>query len=580
MDVDEALQSVLSELPWIAGLGEAARGDLARHLEPIAVAGGQMLFAEGEAGDALYILVSGAVGIQRRDSLGRERRVARIFPPETVGEVALISDQPRSATAIVLRDSFLLRLTRYAFEELVGRWPGAMLYVTRLLATRLRQASSAVICPAAPSAFAVLPLTDGIDVAAFTRPLIEGLRPPPGGRVALVEAWPDGADESWFHRLEAAHAATVYAAPRPGGAWPGLCERRADHVLLLARAGEPILGEALPRQPPLPGWRRRDLVVLEGPGTRQVLDPESHLAGLDLALRLPVREGDGQAIARVARLASGRGVGLVLGGGGARGFAHIGVLRALHERGVPVDCVGGTSMGAVVAAACAIGWGVDEITARLHDAFVRDPPLDDYTLPLVALTRGRKVEERLEHHFGGMRIEDLAKPFFCISANLTTAETRVHRQGPLAQALRASVAIPGLLPPALEDGAVLVDGAMMNNVPADVMADLERGPVLAVDVAQDLAFHTHPLGRPAAALRRLLGIPDAMPSLASLLFRAATVSGDAQTALARARATAVLHPPLADIDLRAWYAFDRAAEIGYAHTLAAFESGALSAFEG
>lgn len=203
-------------------------------------------------------------------------------------------------------------------------------------------------------------------------------------------------------------------------------------------------------------------------------------------------------------------------------------------------------------------------------------PINDYTLPYVALTRGSKVDAWLEGHFGDTRIEDLWKPFFCVSSNLTTGEIMVHRSGRLTEALRASVAIPGLLPPVCTDEGILVDGGMMNNLPADVMANMERGTVLAIDVGSDLAFHGLPkLSWRGRLMRRWLRIPSEMPALTPLLLRAATVSGHAQTLMALDHATVVLKPPLAGIDLRDWSSFEAAAELGYRHTREAIARGAL-----
>jgi NTE family protein len=327
-------------------------------------------------------------------------------------------------------------------------------------------------------------------------------------------------------------------------------------------------------------WRRHDLILLQKADASRPAPAHPSLNRLPVDQRLQVREKSLPDLQRLIRTSSGRAVGLVLAGGGARGFAHLGAIQALHDYGFPVDLVGGTSIGAVMAATCAIQIGLDDAKALMRDAFVRNPPLNDYTLPLIALVRGQKVDARLIEHFGDRNIEDLWLPFFCVSSNLTSGTAHVHRQGPLWRALRASLAIPGLLPPVLEPEGVLVDGAMMNNMPADVMADLQRGPVLGVDVARDVAF-TSPADeeKKAPFLRRLLGLPANAPDIVSLLYRSATISSDAQTLKARAHAALVIHPPLADVPLRAWEQFERVVSIGYEHTRERIEAGALDPFK-
>jgi len=576
MRLEEDLQ--MADVPLWSGLDSAARQELQTRLERVSVPGGEVLFEEGQIADALYILVSGALGISVRNHEGEERRLARIFPPETIGEMALISDAPRSATVTALRDSVLLKLSRFAYDELIERCPHAMLYLARLLADRLRAANRSTPLAYAPATFAIVPVTQGVSVPEFADALFNDMRQRFGPRVTLLGHMPAEADEEWFHRVEVASSRVLYASAQPVGDWTELCIRRADHIILVAKPGEPV--ERLPRSLISGrGWRRRDLVLLQDAHVSRPKRAHASLEELNTDLRLHVRRGDPHDLQRVARIISGKAVGIVFAGGGARGFAHVGVMQALREHNYPIDLVGGTSIGAVIAAACARDSDYEGIRGQLAAAFAMDPPLSDYTLPLVALVRGRKVDRRLLRHFGGYTIEDLWLPFFCVSSNLTTGNAYVHTRGPLWRALRASIAIPGLLPPVIEQDGVLVDGALMNNLPADIMARLQRGPVLAVDVAQDMAFPAGRWNRKRSVLRRLLGVPAEAPDIVSLLYRSATVSGDAQTARARSLATAIIHPPLADIELRAWHRFDEVVEIGYRHAKQAIEAGALAGID-
>ena len=279
-----------------------------------------------------------------------------------------------------------------------------------------------------------------------------------------------------------------------------------------------------------------------------------------------VRDNEPGDVRRLARLLAGRAVGLVLAGGGARGFAHIGVVKALREAGVPFDLIGGASMGAVVAAGVAMGWDHSELSRRMRRAFVETNPLSDFTLPLLAVFRGKKVTQLLRDNFGDLQIEDMHPTFFCVSSNLTSGTAQIHRTGPLWKALRASVAIPGLLPPIIHEKHLLVDGGLMNNFPVDVMASYARGPIIGVDVAGDEApiaeaenFSEQswwPLFR-----QQLKGAP----SIVSILMRSGTVGNEAQRRQARSQADLLFDPPLHGVGLRSWQAFDRAVAEGYAH---------------
>jgi NTE family protein len=199
--------------------------------------------------------------------------------------------------------------------------------------------------------------------------------------------------------------------------------------------------------------------------------------------------------ARIARRAAGRALGLVLSGGGARGLAHLGVLQVLDERGVQIDRTGGCSAGAVAAGLLAMGWPTDKMAEVLRAELVEHHPFTDFTVPRESLIRGRRAMAMLARIFGDTRIEELAVPFFAVSADLGSGDLVVHRDGLVRDAVAASMAIPGFAPPVrlgtrVEVGGVrterlLVDGGLLDNFPVDVMAGFREGPVIGVDVMRD-----------------------------------------------------------------------------------------------
>jgi NTE family protein len=563
----ERLRAALAGMPLFGGVAPATLDRLVAEMRWVALPGGTTLMEAGEAGDEAYLVLSGLLGVQARDG----SLIARIGPGDSVGEMALLTGERRSASVLALRDCEIAVLPANAFREAAAADPALALTFARGAVQRLAAATAVRPQAARARSLALVPHGPAVDVAGFAVELVEALAPI--GRVELVWA-ARGTERStaWFHEVEARNDFVVYAAEHLPNAWTRLCVRQADALLLLARADEPA-GEFGALEGCATAARRSELVLLHDRGVAP-----GRAAGWRRGLGgTPVHHVARPAdSARVARLVTGRGVGLVLSGGGARGFAHLGVVRALREAGVPIDLVGGTSMGAIMGAGVAAGWQPEEMLERFARAFVSSNPLSDFTLPLVSLVAGREVGRRLRAEFGDVSIEDLPLPFYCVSANLSAGRAQVHDSGPLWHALRASVAIPGVLPPVISRGEVLVDGGTMNNLPVDVMRAQGRGPVIGVDVGADRAF-TSDLDE--VDLPRLWDCwrqRRRRPGILQILWRAGMVNSAQDSATQRDLADLLLRPPLESVDLLDWRAFGRAIDIGYRAAVEALADGGLA----
>jgi NTE family protein len=313
-----------------------------------------------------------------------------------------------------------------------------------------------------------------------------------------------------------------------------------------------------------------DLILIHPTGRSRPTGSEAWLDAVRPARLFHLRDRSRADIARIARTITGQSVGLVLSGGGARAYAHVGAIRALRERGVPIDFVGGASMGAIVAAGVAMGWDDDEIDTRIRKAFVDSSPVDDIAFPLIAMTLGEKVRARLREHFGDVQIADLWLPFFCVSSNLTSGAYQLHRRGSLRHALRASIAIPGVLPPVTEDNNVLVDGAVMKTFPADIMRSVHLGPIVGVDVTRGRNITADQVARPSSVWRWILsGEWRKGPPIVSLLLRAATVTGGRDLAASRLATDILVAPKVDNVEIRDWKAYDPAKLAGHEAMIAA-----------
>ena len=549
-----------------------AKSELAEVAAAFCLPGGHPLYLAGEPADTLYFLRAGRLAVFHHAKGEEPQLLGVIRPGEPVGEMALIAATPHTADVVALRDSEVLAIPRAAFFSAVNKAPALMTELARVMVLHVRSGRDSGP-PGGPAVFAAIGLSAAVDVRRVAH-MVEEAAQALGFALAVVGAEAVQQPIDWFSALEEAHDFVLYVAEADEAAWTRVCARQADRLLLIARgdvkpprAPPPLIDEAA-RQ-----GRVMDL-VLEHPANSE--RPTRSGAWLD-ALKIGgqlyhVRRGDKADCARLARMITGTSVGVVLSGGGARAYAHIGALRALHDAKVPIDLIGGTSMGAIIGAGLAAGWTDQEIDARIRDAFVASSPLSDIAFPMISLSRGERVVGRLAQHFGDLDIVDFWRPYFAVSSNLTTGAYQLHRRGLVREALRASSALPGLLPPVETKDGVLVDGAVLGNFPTEIMRAWHRGPVVGVDVSQSRGLTAEDIRTPPSILHWLLsGEWKKGPPIVSVLIRSATVSSARDLESARQAADLLITPPTNGVELRDWRAYTPAVESGYRATMAALE---------
>jgi NTE family protein len=568
------LTARLGDVPLFAGLDRDACAAIAAELEWFSLPGGVVLYAEGETPDAFFIVLSGLLSIVPGTTARAGDATVEVRAGESVGEVGLLTGRPHTGSVVALRDSTLARIAKPVFDKITAQYPDILLRLTQQIAEWSVRPSSRERAPMARRTVALLPVSHESPsrLAHLLKAALEAV----GRRAVLLDVADGNRVDEEYDAIELAHDVAIYCGESAASNWSLLCLRRADYVIVVADGATP------PRRPELMARldalrRQRVILVLTHDDSRRLPAPAGGwLAQMPVQYHRHIRLDRPDDIARLARFLTDRAVGPVLSGGGARAYGHIGVAQALREAGIEFDLLGGTSMGAVVAAGFAHEWSLEELRGRMHEAFVASNPLGDVTLPILALTRGTRVSARLRQNFGVSRIEDLWRPFFVVSSNLTTGQVQVHREGRLWRALRASVAIPGLLPPVIEHGEVLVDGAVMNNLPAEEMTAVSFGPVIGVDVGRRENFRPVRRGWLASLL---LGDDARAPGMAALLLRAGTIASEAETQLSRNHVDLLIEPPLDQIGMRDWQSFNRAIEAGYRHAAQALKNIDLARFK-
>ncbi|MEP7216083.1 MAG: patatin-like phospholipase family protein, partial [Anaerolineaceae bacterium] len=469
-------------------------------LEWLSVPAGTVLVNEGDQSDYLYFVVSGRFRITT-ESGAEQRFIADSGQGQLIGEIGVLTGEPRTARVTAMRDSEVIRLPQEEVLRLTYQSPRMLLRINHILARRLRvELTNTPRVPSPRMTISVVNISPGTDIRELTHGLVRELErlgpvahisreraelefPRLSSRSAPIDPSSDSELLAWLSEQESRHYFVVYEAMSEPGQWTDLCIRQADRIALVADAtASPSVTPTEQRIAELNATARLELLLLHRSNTQRPQETARWLKLRNVTAHHNVVASDGSHVARLARRLSGNAIGLVFGGGGARGYVHVGAWRAFEEAELPVDIIGGTSVGAIMASGVAMDRTPDEME-RLGQLFA-EARLKDVTLPLISFFRSREISRLLREHTENARIEDLWRTFFCVSTSLGRAEPVIHRRGPLWLAARASSAIPGLFSPVpTADGDVLVDGGVMNNVPVDVMRALcERGPVIALNL--------------------------------------------------------------------------------------------------
>ncbi len=543
-----------------------------------ALAGGVPLFKTGEAADQLYVVRTGRLAAIRREEGHEPRLLGLIRSGQPAGEMSLIAGEPHSADVVALRDSVIYALPRAAFFRAAETDPKLMIELSRLLLARARETGGKVAL-SDPTVFGFV----GVGAPRAVRPFVDQIARAierMGYSVTVVGAEARDAPTEWFSNIEHTHDFVLYAAEVYETHWKPFAIRQVDRLFRVALGREtPGVGVKAENEP-LHAQSLADLILLQSAECSVPQGSAAWTTALSPARLFHLKDRDRSDIERMGRVLTGQSVGLVLSGGAARAYAHVGVIRAMRERHIPIDFIGGVSMGAVIGAGVAMGWDEAELERRICKAFVESSPVDDIAFPLIAMTGGQTVRTRLAEHFGDREIRDLWLPFFCGAANLTTGAYEIYRQGLLREVLRASLSLPGVLPPVVFGNDVLVDGAVMNNFPTDVMRSIHRGPIVGVDVSRGRSIDADDVARPASIWRWILsGDWRRGPPIVSILMRAATVTTGRDLTAAREATDVLIQPNVNAIEIRDWRAFEPAVAAGYAAANEVFDRLAVAVSE-
>jgi len=499
-------QQVTKLLETLFGpLDEPCMTDLKQQAQWVQLRRGECLCRQGDPGDSLYVVVNGRFNAVLADHQGNVRVLGKIEKGEIIGELSVITTEPRSASLYALRDSTLIRYSQSAFQQLIEKYPAILLKTTQRLISRFKQRESgAQNSDGNIQNIALLAHHHDTPLREFSESLAQALSAHGNllylnrDRLTELLELPDIADiapetpqglrlQLWLEEQEAKYRFILLEADGSDSPWTQRCLRQADRIVWVARSSEAPSLNPLEKQVKegqnLATAVKQTLVVIHPDNTQLPSQTHRWLQPRTLEMHHHIRWHRQEDIERVARFLADRAVGLALGGGGARGFAHIGVLQALSEAGIPIDFIGGTSIGGFLGAQYAMGWDIPTMIRENKKIATKDNPFSAYTLPIVSLMASQKLDLLLKKMYAEVQIEDLWLNFFCVSTNISTGEKVVHRQGCLWKASRAALSLPGVFVPWIDKGDLLIDGGGLDNDPSLTMRELNPGPIVLSSIS-------------------------------------------------------------------------------------------------
>ncbi|XP_053318151.1 patatin-like phospholipase domain-containing protein 6 isoform X2 [Spea bombifrons] len=508
----------------------------------IGVEAGKELYRMGDPSDCTYITLNGRLRSVIEHPDGKKSVVGEYGRGQLIGMVEALTHRPRAKSVYAVRDSELAKVPDGALSYIKRRYPQVVTRLIHILSQKILgnlQQSEDNADPGNLTSnlctVCVLPCSNEVPLTAFTLELkhaLDALGPTLVltsdiirtrlGSYAL-ESTHECQLSSWLAQQEDLHRMVLYQTDSSLTPWTVRCIRQADCILVVGLGEEePVLGELEKFLETSPIRALKQLVLLhrmDGPpprGTVHWLTARTWLSGHfhirgpkrvfiprpphkmhELYTKVLQKAADRHSdFSRLARALTGNTIALVLGGGGARGFSHVGMIKALEEAGIPVDMVGGTSIGALVGGLYADRQSARQTKewtckwAKMMSSLLRTAM--DLTYPIASLLSGSAFNSALQNLFGEKQIQDLWLPYFSITTDITSSTMRIHRDGCLWRYVRASASYTPYLPPLCDpqDSHLLLDGCYVNNLPADVAHSLGARTVLTIDVGQQEEWET------------------------------------------------------------------------------------------
>ncbi|NTS39947.1 patatin-like phospholipase family protein [Flavisolibacter sp. BT320] len=449
---------------------------------------GAYLFHQGDRDTALYIVLSGRLRAVAEEG-GKLHILGDIGEGEPTGEFALFTNDPRMASVLAIRKTTVLEITRDEYHALVAQNPAFASVLTRFLVKRLKRNILEQHMSATPRNIALINLQPGHDLNPWTDD-IEKTLVASGIPIRIIdhETKPEGAHQSVFESLEQHDGLNIFVCSEDHPEWSRQSLLYADLVIVAtefsADPGIYAIEKTLDLYAQSILNRKIYIVFLHEDVAPLPQKTSRWLADRNVNLHIHVRRNHPADIRRFCRIISNQAVGVVLGGGGAKGYAHVGALRALLEAGVEIDFLGGTSAGALYGIGMShCDFDFEKIDALCAESARRRLTSNDYAWPFVSIMTGKKMSRFMKDMFGDADLEDIWINSYCVSTNFSSSGTRVHERGLASKMVQASIAIPGVFPPVVIEQQLHVDGCVVDNLPVEPMYRFPVRHIIAISLS-------------------------------------------------------------------------------------------------
>ena len=551
--------------------------------ELIQVNAGEIVIKQGADTNDVYFLLFGRITVEIKNEYNEEFILNEISRGEFFGEMSLLTGEPRGTTLITTKESTLLKIKGDTFKKLLDKHPSIHRYLNTLLINRLKKANQLN----SKTAFQNICFLQ-LDESPSVRNLLQSVKEKLSAESNFFFVTKESFSKSnaldinaknanwtrkhkfinWVYNLNKDYHHIVYFCDEQDQTWTELCLSQADRIMLV---GSKVLPGDLTKiekdlfvRKNIASKIERNLIIAWEEGDT-IANTKNILENRPIKNTFHIRTG--KEVDRLIRYIMGKSIKLVLGGGGAKGFAHLGVYKAMLELDIPVDFVGGTSVGAIMGGSIAFGWSYEEMKEAVYQALVAKNPLNDYHLPLVSLLKGKKLEYTIQKYFGDRQIEDLVIPYYAIASNFTKSRIEILNDGPLSFAIRASISLPTILPPAVKGNSLLVDGGLIDNLPFEYMASLAQGPIIGVDLSthkeRTLDYDEIPNNFTLLKQKVFGKRKYKVPSLGQIIMGTMTIASEEKRRNNEKKFDVYIKPDVSKYGFLKWNNFETILQIGY-----------------